>query len=74
MSQCDKIIEYLKVHDGITPDDALHEFKCHRLAARIHELRETGHIIDTINEPNNGYFGTHARYLLKKEWKGNSNG
>jgi len=33
-----------------------------RLAARIHDLRQQGHEIETINEPHNG--GTHARYVL----------
>ena len=40
---------------------ALSEFNCYRLAARIHELREEGLAIETAIEPTTGY----ARYYLK---------
>jgi len=38
-----------------------------RLAARIKDLREAGHHIETIMEPNTHNRGRHARYVLIKE-------
>lgn len=67
MSQCDKIVAYMKEHDGITQKEAVNAFGCYRLAARIHDLREDGYIIDSVREENNGYFGHHARYFLVKD-------
>ncbi len=47
MSQCDAILQHLKAGrlvDGMT---ALHKFGCFRLAARILELRQRGHKIQS---------------------------
>lgn len=46
MSQRDKILSHLK-RRPITPMDALTKYGCFRLAARIQELRESGHLIET---------------------------
>lgn len=66
MAQCDKIVEYMKSHDGITQKEAI-QFDCYRLAARIFDLRERGYIIDSVREYTDGYFGHHVRYYLVKE-------
>lgn len=34
-----QVLEYLKKHGSITPMDALREFGCYRLGARIYDLR-----------------------------------
>ena len=34
-----QILEYLRLHGSITPMDALREFGCYRLGARIYDLR-----------------------------------
>lgn len=49
---------------GVTDDDARdHEsVRCHRLAARIHELKAEGFAIRHTDEPHAG--GTHRRYFL----------
>lgn len=47
-SQCDKILSWLKTGKTITAIGALDEFGCNRLAARIADLRRTGHEINTI--------------------------
>lgn len=49
---------------GVTDDDArTHEsVRCHRLAARIHELKAAGFTIRHIDEAHAG--GTHRRYFL----------
>lgn len=47
-TQCQKILEYLQTHEeGITPIDALNEFGCFRLGARISDLRKQGYNIST---------------------------
>lgn len=47
-SQCDEILRALETGRGITPADALAEFRCFRLAARVHDLRRSGHNIVTM--------------------------
>lgn len=61
-SQCQLILDYLKVHKSITQWDALMEIGCMRLASRISELRKRGVPIITDNETRNGK--TYARYRL----------
>ena len=63
-SQKSKILSYMERHGSITQADAVDNFRCYRLSARIKELRDSGIDIETISEPNEGY-GTHARYFLK---------
>ena len=45
MKQTDKILLYMQTEGEITPLDALREFNCMRLAARISDLRKAGHKI-----------------------------
>ena len=47
MTQTDQILSALKAGRHITPMDALREFSCFRLGARIHELKQAGHKIHT---------------------------
>lgn len=42
MSQCDRVLSYMREHTGITQLDASREFGCTRLAARIADLRHKG--------------------------------
>lgn len=46
-SQCAKILDWLKAGKTLTAIGALDEFGCNRLAARIADLRRTGHDIST---------------------------
>ena len=44
----------------ISPLEALQEYGCFRLAARIAELREDGHNIETVHTKQNGkHFATY---------------
>jgi hypothetical protein len=45
MTQTQAILEYLNKYGTITPIDALRELGCFRLAARIHELEQSGYNI-----------------------------
>lgn len=57
MTQTDQILSALKAGRHITPLDALREFSCFRLGARIHELKQAGHKIHTARvETDTGAF------------------
>lgn len=66
MSQCDQILGMLK-SGPVTAMDALQKAGCFRLAARIADLRQQGHHIETETIEVNG---KHiAQYTLKeKTW------
>jgi len=64
------VLFHLREHGEITQREAISLYGCYRLAARIHEFREAGYIIDTIMEDHKnryGRVGQHARYVLAKE-------
>ena len=67
MSQCAQIKKYMEDHGSITQIEAVNEFNCYRLSARIHDLRKIGVKIETKNERNKNNSGTHARYFLIKD-------
>ena len=69
MSQCEQILGMLK-RGPITAMDALQKAGCFRLAARIADLRQAGHHIETETIEVNG---KHiAQYQLKeKTWQAN---
>ena len=46
-SQCDQILRHLRLFGSITPEEALDDYRCFRLAARIADLRKRGHAIKT---------------------------
>ena len=60
-AQRDAILWHLERRGSITPIEALNELGCFRLAARIEELRRSGHGIKTIIEKRNGK--RYARYV-----------
>ena len=60
MSQREAIYEYIRERGSITPMEALMQFGCFRLSARILELRGEGHDIRTETANDNGK--TYARY------------
>lgn len=67
-SQKQLILEYLRRHGSITADEAQAYCKrCHRLAARISELRADGHNIITDNKLADGTIVNYAIYRLKED-------
>lgn len=46
-SQATQILRWLQAGKKLTPQDALREFGCFRLAARINDLRRDGYKINT---------------------------
>lgn len=61
MTQCERILEYMKQNDGITSMDA-YRLGCTRLAARIADLKKDGHRISTERVTVN--HKTFVRYHL----------
>lgn len=71
-NQCIKIKKYMQEHGSITQMEAVREFNCYRLSARIHDMRNHyGLNIEMKREPNKSEFGTHARYFIVKEGEEN---
>lgn len=66
-TQVDLILDMLKRSGdaGVTPQEALREASCFRLAARISELRAQGHDIQTKSYKTPGG-AVVARYVLKR--------
>lgn len=60
------ILDYLRKHGSITPDEArIYCRKCERLAARVSELRSDGHNIVTDNKDADGNIVNYAIYRLE---------
>ena len=68
MSQKDDILRYMREEGSITPVDALRNFGCMRLAARIDDAKREGWDIETEPESGKNRFGKtvrFARYSLR---------
>ena len=60
--QAQKVLRRLKAGRAITPMEALRDFGCFRLSARIYEIRRSGHhVINTWQVAGRKRF---ARYRL----------
>lgn len=57
-----QLLRHLREHHSITPMEALEEFGCYRLAARIYDLRAAGHPIHTIMITHDE--DRYAKYIL----------
>lgn len=62
-TQCDRIYNHMKEFGSINPLEALREYGCMRLAARIKDLRKDGVLIKDEFE-----YGTN-RYGEEVHWK-----
>jgi len=65
MTQQKEILRHLQQGNSLTPMDALNKFNCWALAARIKDLREQGHFINTQMITSGKK--TYASYSLKKQ-------
>ena len=69
MTQQDMILRYMQDEGSITPLDALREFGCMRLGARIFDLRRRGIGIARVMEHRENRYGKrvqYARYFLEE--------
>ena len=66
ITQKNKILNHLRKYNGLTSYEAFHMYRITRLAARIFNLREDGHVINTekVFHDDGTYF---ANYHLIKE-------
>jgi hypothetical protein len=64
MTQTETILAHLEAGHSITPLDALREYGCFRLAARIKDLRDAGHDVQTDWETDGEK--KWARYSLRR--------
>ncbi|MGI9339856.1 MAG: helix-turn-helix domain-containing protein [Psychrobacter sp.] len=46
MSQANRVLDFLETGRSITPQDAWNELGITRLAARVHELKKDGYVIN----------------------------
>lgn len=69
MSQCTNILRYMEEMGGITQAEAVTEFGCYRLSARIADLKAQGIPIKTETVKRKNRFGepvSFARYSIAK--------
>ena len=61
-TQCADVLEYLRAHGSITQMDAIREFNCTRLAARIYDLCRAGYQIKTEQAESTNWRGKTVRF------------
>ena len=62
MTQCDKILFHLQTIGSITPVEALDQYGCFRLAARVAELKDEGYQITSEIVQKKNRFGETVRF------------
>lgn len=70
MTQCEKVLEYMKEFGSITPLEAIQDIGCMRLASRIADLKDQGHPIGRRIKTSKNRYGksvSFAEYYLIKE-------
>lgn len=70
MTQCDRILRHLQDYGSITQAEAVTEYGCYRLGARIFDLKARGVPIksETVSGKNRyGERTSFARYSIVKE-------
>lgn len=65
MKQTERLLDYLQSHKSIDDFEALRSLSIKRLSARIHELREEGHSIETEYKKGKNEYGNY-RYAVYK--------
>lgn len=66
MTQTERVLDYMEKHGSISQQEAIRDFSCYRLSAKIFELRREGHNILTDRVPFRNEFGSghYAVYRL----------
>lgn len=70
MTQCEQVLNYIKIFGSISSMEAFQDLGITRLSARIWELRNEGYVFDETNETHKNRFGklvTYKRYGFQKE-------
>ena len=69
MSQNSLILKHLQENKKINPLEALNLYGCFRLGARIYNLKQDGHQIETLRKKNGVKGNTFAEYYYKGDGK-----
>ena len=66
MTQTQRVLDYMVQHGSISQQEAIAQFACYRLAAKIFDLRKEGYVIETVRVPFRNEFtdGYYAVYKL----------
>ena len=70
MTQCERVLNYIKAEGSITSLDAMQELGCMRLASRISDLKKQGYPITRKMETRKNRYGesvSYARYEMAVE-------
>lgn len=70
MTQNERVLTYMRTKGSISSKEALSEFGCMRLAARIRDLRDKGYRIHSESETSRNMFGekvSFTRYSLEEK-------
>jgi hypothetical protein len=62
MTQCDMILRYMQDTGSITPWEAMREFGCMRLGARIYDLKRRGVAVRTELVTEQNRFGRKVQF------------
>lgn len=69
ITQCDRVLQYMKDFGSITQRQAIEDIAVGRLAARISDLKDRGYMIRTETETGKNRYGestSYARYSLEE--------
>ena len=72
MTQCEKVLEYMKEFGSITPIEAMQDIGCMRLASRINDLKDQGFAIGRRMKTAKNRYGkdvSFAEYYLEEDKK-----
>jgi Helix-turn-helix domain len=67
-TQTEQVLDYLRAHGSISSLEAFTELHCHRLAARVKEIRSRFGEASVVTETERHEGGTHARYRTGPEF------
>ena len=70
MTQCERVLEYMKKFGSITQLEAIRDIGCMRLASRIADLKDQGHAIGRRMKTEKNRYGntvSFAEYYLEED-------
>lgn len=62
MTQCERIIDYLDSHTGITSKEAMEKLGVYRLASRINDLKKDGYEFDRVQREELNRYGEKTKF------------
>ena len=62
MTQCERIIDYLDSHTGITSKEAMEKLGVYRLASRINDLKKDGYECDRVQREEFNRYGEKTKF------------